>query len=291
MTPFLLSLVLAAPPDISADNPSPFLNTLPRPTVVLPTPVVPRVKESDPTQPINLTADLSYYFSYDVPVMVLSSPPGVLIASNEAGPVRVKARFADDPTEVRTRNYPGKTVWEIKPNPKSLGTAELIVFPVGTTDESKIQRVMVRTGVAPQPPPGPTPFPPGPNPPGPTPQPDGVNPFGNVAGLHVLIVWNRTALRPQEQQAIITGVAVRDYLNLKCAVDSSPEPGSDGKAYRIWPTNADVSAAPKVWADAYRTVPVGQERILIGNGPSGYSGPLPKNGDEALTLLKRYGGN
>lgn len=145
---------------------------------------------------------------------------------------------------------------------------------------------LVTMGAGPQPPPGPNP--PGPTPPGPTPgptppdpPPSDPSPFPDP-GFRVLIVYDpANTTRPAAELSVITGKTVRDYLDRKC-VDS----GAGGK---IWPTTTDVSAAPKVWADAFRLAN-GKDWIVIGDGKRGYSGPLPKSPAEALALLKKYGG-
>lgn len=149
-----------------------------------------------------------------------------------------------------------------------------------------VQTIEVKTGTAPQPPPVP-PNPPNPPQP-PPPEPDPNAPFTGVNGLHVLIVINRSAARPQEQQSIISGVAVSEYLRKHTANEVNPEQGTDGKAYRIYPHNADISRAPKVWADAFK-LKKGDDWVLIGDGKRGESVPLPQNERDMLTLLKKYG--
>ena len=145
--------------------------------------------------------------------------------------------------------------------------------------EAKAQ-LKVETLRGPQPPPGPTP-------PGPT--PDGTSPFPE-AGFRVLLTYDSAnTTRPAAQNSVLYGKAVRDYLKAKCVA----EPGSpgDGKAYRIYPANADVSQAPKTWADAHRlAVGKGKDWVLIGDGSKGYSGPLPATEADMLALLKRFGG-
>lgn len=146
----------------------------------------------------------------------------------------------------------------------------------------KVQSVMISV-TGPRPPPGPNP--PGPTPPVP-PTPDGTSPF-TEAGFRVLMVFDSTnTVRPAQQNSVLYGKAVRDYLESKCVI------GPDGKTkeYRIYPANTDLSADRATWRDAFGKKG-GDDWILIGDGRAGYSGPLPKSEAEALELLRKHGGN
>lgn len=122
----------------------------------------------------------------------------------------------------------------------------------------------------------------------PTPKPS-VQPIaGN--GFRVLIVEdekNRAKL-PPSQLSVLESKVIRDYLKEKCAKDDS----DDGKAYRIWPNNIDPSAEHKSWQDAYKRPMKSYPWIIISDGTkkTGFEGPLPKNVEETLNLLKKYGG-
>jgi hypothetical protein len=133
--------------------------------------------------------------------------------------------------------------------------------------------------VPPGPGPGPAPVPP-PDPPSPAPIP--------AAGLRVLIVEEsaeRTKL-PASQQMVILGKQVRDYLNAKCVV------GPDGKTreWRIWDKDTDTSGVEKLWQDVMKRPRAQVPWIVISTGTTGYEGPLPATPEEALKLLRKYGG-
>ena len=126
------------------------------------------------------------------------------------------------------------------------------------------------------------PIPPGPIPPGPTPAPI------PAAGLHVLIV-EESAERgklPINQQSIILGATVRDYLDTHCAVEA------DGKThgYRIWDKDVATNNESQLWQDAMKRQRSSVPWVVISNGREGYEGPLPKSVDEMMTLLRRFGG-
>ncbi len=128
-------------------------------------------------------------------------------------------------------------------------------------------------------PPGPVP----PDPPGPTPGPVPIP--GD--GLRVLIVYESADLAkmPPAQQSILDSAAVRGYLQEKCAKgpDGTPE-------RRIWDKDTDASAESKLWQDAFKRPRKEVPWLVISNGKAGYEGPLPATVDDALKLLKQYGG-
>jgi hypothetical protein len=134
--------------------------------------------------------------------------------------------------------------------------------------------------------PGPPPVPPGPNPPGPSPGPVPIP----VDGFRVLIVEDaakRSSL-PAQQLNVLFAKDVRDYLDAKCVM------GSDGKTHewRIWSKDTDARAVGGVWPDALKRANDGAKGtypwLVISTGHSGYEGPLPKDVDRTMELLKKY---
>lgn len=130
----------------------------------------------------------------------------------------------------------------------------------------------------------------------------GVNPFdppqpppipGN--GFRVLIL-EETADRdklPREQAAILRSTVIRGYLNAKCA--KAP----DGKTpeYRI----LDDDLTPELlkferpnFAEAFAKAKTDSQGktpwLVVSNGETGTSRPLPVTVDETLKILKQYGG-
>ena len=131
--------------------------------------------------------------------------------------------------------------------------------------------------------PGPNPDPPTPDP-DPDPKPDPA-PIPD-AGFRVLIIEdakNRIKL-PKEQSAILFDKRVRDYFQTKCVT----EPDNKTKAWRIWDKDTDASADLKLWQDAMKRRRDSLPWIIISDGKKGYEGPLPKDVDSTITLLKKY---
>jgi hypothetical protein len=151
----------------------------------------------------------------------------------------------------------------------------------------------------PTPTPGPVPPTPGPIPPTPTPTPGPPTPGPTpptptpapipAPGLHVLMVYESGELSklPPAQLSVLYAKSIRDYLQAKCPV------GPDGKTkeWRIWDQNTDASGDAPVWRDAMKRPRTSVPWIIVSNGTSGYEGPLPASIDEALKLLKQFGGD
>jgi hypothetical protein len=126
----------------------------------------------------------------------------------------------------------------------------------------------VKTGAGAQPPP---PKPPGPTPPGPAPIP--------VAGLRVLII-EETADRgtlPASQAMIFESSKVLGWLR-----------GNANNNWRVWDKDIDPAAAPVEFRDALKIQRTSLPWIVISNGTTGFSGPLPKTVDETVALLEKY---
>lgn len=174
---------------------------------------------------------------------------------------------------------------------KRPGTAELSAWGVvGGKPKKLLTKPFVVSGEGPRPPPKPDdPVLPKPD----EPKPDGKSPFSE-AGFRVMLIFDSSnTTRPSGQQSVLYGKAIRDYLNAKCIESPvATEKNADGsrmREWRIWPANSDTSKVRAVWKDTFEKRG-GDDWILIGDGKTGYSGPLPKTEAEALTLLKKYGG-
>ena len=157
MLPLLmcLSLLAADPPPVPSPIrlPAVTVNTDPKPM-------------PGPDAVTRLTTDRLYVLDSDVPVIVLSSPPGLVALTDDVGPIKVRGQFADGTGKYETRTFTGKYVYTVEAS--KTGRVELIVVPVGAkTAGEVIRRVIdVVAGDSPQPPqpgPGPAPTPtPGP---------------------------------------------------------------------------------------------------------------------------------
>jgi len=134
--------------------------------------------------------------------------------------------------------------------------------------------------------------------PKPDPEPD-PSPTPNPGpGFRVLIVRETkdlSGLTPQ-QVAIFSSTEVRNYLNQKTVLEGNQ------RAYRIWDKDTDISRENEHWKIAMDGVINGNKEhkiskatslphVLITNGTDGYQGPLPKNVEDMMSLLRKYGGN
>lgn len=175
---------------------------------------------------------------------------------------------------------------------KKAGTAELSAWGVvGGKPKKLLTKPFVVSGEGPRPPPKPDdPVVPKPKPD--EPKPDGSSPFAE-AGNRCLIVFDSTVTtRPVAQNSILYGKAVRDLLNQLCVqgpVNEKDGSGNVMKEWRIFPANTDVSLVRPVFKTAFAKKG-GADWIMLGNGTTGYSGPLPANETEALALIKKYMG-
>lgn len=128
-------------------------------------------------------------------------------------------------------------------------------------------------------PPGPTPVPPGPTPPTPPepPTPDVKPPFP-AEGLSVLMVYDALTQNdiPAGQRAILFGQSVRDLLD------------SVADDYRIFPESTDVTEAEETWKAAMAVPRESEPWIVISNGKTGISTPLPANPEALADLLDQY---
>ena len=160
------------------------------------------------------------------------------------------------------------------------GTVTVAAWGIRDGKPAKVASLVIEvTGARPPPEPGPGPKP------EPTPTPS-TSPF-TESGFRVLMTFDPNPPTPRsgEQNSVLYGKAVREYLDSHCVK------GPDGRTAeaRIYASNTDLSADRPTWRDAFGKRG-GSDWILIGDGKSGYSGPLPKNEADALELLRKYGG-
>lgn len=153
----------------------------------------------------------------------------------------------------------------------------------GKKTVAEAARIIVTVG-----PPGPGPVPPDPGP-GPVPPvPPGPLPPIPVAGFRTLIVYETSELSklPAKQAAILYAKSIRDYLQSKAVM------GPDGKTkeWRMYDKDVDVSAESKIWQDAMKLPRTQVPWIVISDGKTGFSGPLPADVTSTLALLKKFGG-
>lgn len=181
-----LLFVAAAPPE-----PSPIHLPTVRDTVPAPMPA---------DAAVTLTPDVLYVFQSDVPCLTFTSPGGAVGVTKAPGPLTIHSKFADAPGEPRLQTFDKKYVYLVK----SLkdGRDELIIVPVGATDEGAARRVTFQVGQMPQPPPGPGPKPPEPKP--------------VVTSFRVIIGFESGVTVPQSVINIAHGRVVEEWLNANC---------------------------------------------------------------------------
>lgn len=235
-----------------------------------------------------LTSDRVYVIDSDVDGFLLTRPSGLVAVSQDIGPIRIRGKFVDGAGKVETRTFKGKVVFTLE----AVGTGILYIdfVPQGIKLQTDVvsRTVNVDAGQGPQPPP-PDPKPPVPPDPKPPKPPDpptpSTSPFPGE-GLRVLVVYESADLTkyPQAQLSIMTGLKSTAFLNTKCAV------GPDGKTreWRMYDKDVDTSRDFPVWRDAMKRPRTSIPWLLVGNGKTGYEGPLSANTDDFITLVSKY---
>lgn len=134
--------------------------------------------------------------------------------------------------------------------------------------------------------PGPTPpDPPPPDPKPPEPQPKDDAPFA-APGLAVLIVYESAELArlPRGQYAALYAKSVRDALRADCHKDDGNRDG----AWRVWDKDDDPKEESKMWQDAMKVERKSVPWVVISNGKTGFSGPLPDAPEKLIDLVQKY---
>lgn len=130
------------------------------------------------------------------PLLVTSSPLGHVAIQPEAGPVRVRGKFADGTGKVETRVFKSANLYFI--NAVSPGKVEILIYHSQLTEEKDIPRYTLTVmGQSPNPPPGPGPKPD----PNPKPDPDPI-PTPSAEKIEVFIVDDLQNMKPDT--AIVT---------------------------------------------------------------------------------------
>lgn len=282
-----LAFVLLCLGTVSADEikpvPDPISSKIHLPTMpvlVEPNEPTPQPLPGPPLPISIISGDQWYVIESSVPLIVLASPDGFVSIEPSEGPIKVRGVFADGTGKVETRTFSQPYVYFV--NAKASGKVELLVIPQGVTSEADIIRQPLTVTVGPRPPP----IPPEP----PTPDPDDP-PGPPIPGKEnrVLIIYESSDLPkyPPAQTAVFAAASLREYLAKKCVK------GPDGKTpeYRIWDKDVDTVNVSTVWKDAMKLQRQSLPWIIVSNGSTGFSGPLPTDVDSTVTLLKKYLGD
>ena len=117
---------------------------------------------------------------------------------------------------------------------------------------------------------------------GPSPEPA---PFP-ARGLAVLMVYESEKADDltKGQRAILYGREMREFLNAKCVK------GPDGTTpeYRVWDKDTDASDDAETWQKAMAVPRQADRWLVVSNGTSGYSGPLPEQPEEFKAIVNRF---
>ncbi len=217
-----------------------------------------------------LTADRLYVIDSDVPLIVLASPEGLVLVSEEPGPLRIRGKFIDGNGKTETRNYKGKAVFSIEA--VSSGRVELLIVPVGSTKAADVIRktIDVDAGDGPRPPPDPI------DPPAPV-----------VTSFRVIWIHESGATLPQHQISVMDAKSVRDYLNASTTKDGA-QPG-----WRRWDRdiNADMDfpAMKAFWANAKPKITTVPCVAIEVNGKADVY-PFPASPADAIKLFRSKNG-
>jgi hypothetical protein len=121
-------------------------------------------------------------------------------------------------------------------------------------------------------------------PPGPPPIPS-----AGLAALILVETENLSSL-PRSQLEIINATgpgSVREYLSAHCAKGPGGVP-----EFRIYDKDVDAGGESKFWQDALK-LPRSSDAmpyLMVTDGKTSYTGPLPATKDETLKLLKKFAG-
>lgn len=114
---------------------------------------------------------------------------------------------------------------------------------------------------------------------------NGKAPF-EAPGLAVLIVEEveERGKLTKEQLNALSSQELRDWLNANCIVSA------DGKTreWKVWDKDQDMTYATPMWKSAMAVPRQSVPWIVISNGKSGFSGPLPSTQAELLATLNKF---
>lgn len=240
-----------------------------------------KVKDENPPpkpvpadQAVTLDFDSWYIVESDVECLVFLSPGGSVKYSKDAGPIKLKGKFAGG-SSIEVREYKSKFIYTFEPVKD--GRDELIIMPVGIQKEAEAIRQTFQVGQMPQPPPQPDPTPKPPKPDEPV----------VVTSFKVIFVKDPNNNLSIDQHAVFYGKAISDYLDAKCTKQN----GQPSWRRYQQNTNAsnDLSEMAELWADVQTKI-TGVPCLVVAVNKKAEIIPLPANVAEGLKLLKKYGG-
>lgn len=181
----------------------------------------------------------------------------------------VAAPLDDQPTQPQFRATISRP-----PKGRLIVIASAVVDGKVVSDE---QEITIGVGPAPDPDPQPEPQPE-------PPQPEPKSPI-DWPGLAVLIVYESgdVGTMPRSQFSSIAGRELRDKLSMLSSRNEQRQP-----MWRIHDQHADVSNEQAAFRDAMARPRGSVPWIVIGNGKTGYEGPLPIDTPSIVALIEKY---
>lgn len=254
----LLSLLLLALPIFAAEPTlpkAPSINEIRLPVLDTPTPMPP-----GPMAVTKLSASQLYIIDSDVELSVVASRDGFVQITPEAGPLKIKGVFVDDPSgKAKTRTFKGPFLYSVEVI--ATGQVELILFKDIKTPP--IRRTLdVDDGT-------PAPIPPKPDPPTPTPP----KPEPKPADSLWVIVIEESGQRTADTAKVIGDEAWKAGLLTR------------GHKYRLYDQD---SPGGQKYGVAVKERP--GLLLLDKDGDWHFAGPLPKTTAEIDILIKKAGG-
>jgi len=230
---------------------------------------IPDVPKPPPDSVVTLSEGQLYIIDSDVQLVVLSSPAGILTATEEKGPVKMRGEFVDKPGKVSTRTFKGPWVYTV--DVVATGRAELLVVPLGFKTEKDVLRRTLDANLGPRPPPVP------PVPPVPPPTPGPIPPPAPVKSGEWVIVVADDANQTVAQGQLLDGPTLRALKAAgKCRVFGSVTEADKLKAKNYDKTMSDFKLSPPCFF------------VLDGSAPPKVvaSGPLPADDATLAAKLK-----
>lgn len=233
------------------------------PVVPLPMPPAPR-----PDATVRLAHDSLFVIDGDTPFLVLASPAGFVSVTEEAGPIRIRGKFADGLGKVESRTFKGKQVVTIEV--VQTGRVELLIVPVGAKSTADVIRrtLEVDAGHGPQPPPKPDPKP---------------DPKPVVEGKRWILIIEETADATASRGKLVTDPVLFARINDR------------GHVWRIADVNVvDAGGKPPVDLKPYIDRAAGKKLprlfIVAPDGTVLVDEPCPVDAAGVLALLTKAGG-
>ncbi len=241
--------------------------------------VTPAVDPEPSPKPVTtLPADYLFIVETDVPYIPLTEPEGLLIVSEDEGPVKVRGKIAGGTGRIEGRTYTGKYVYTFEGIAN--GSVAILMIPKGLQDRAQVDRRFLKiTGFGPQPPPEPV---------EPDVDPDVEPPVDpKTTGPLKIVIFEETVDRgslPETQTDALLSTIWREYAREHCSkTNGHPD-------FRVIDKDTNLSKAEDWVQAAGKKERNGLPWLCVTNGTTGYNGPFPEDLERLMQILKEYGG-